>query len=109
MAAASKSPSELIHELRALVVDYAKQETVDPLKALGRYLAWGVVGSLLLCIGSIFVCVGLLRLLQSQTGAWFDGPWSFVPYVVVLLFAVVALCLLVSAVLRTKKTELERP
>lgn len=109
MATASKSPSELIQELRSLVVDYAKQETVDPLKALGRYLAWGIAGSILLGVGGLFVSVGLLRLIQTQTGGWFDGGWSFVPYVIVLFFAAVAIGLLVSAVLRTKKTELERP
>ena len=109
MATASKSPSELIQELRNLVVDYAKQETVDPLKALGRYLAWGIAGSILLGVGGLFLSVGLLRLIQTQTGGWFDGGWSFVPYVIVLLFAAVAIGLLVSAVLRTKKTELEQP
>jgi len=109
LATASKSPSELIQELRNLVVDYAKQETVDPLKALGRYLAWGIAGSILLGVGGLFLSVGLLRLIQTQTGGWFDGGWSFVPYVIVLLFAAVAIGLLVSAVLRTKKTELEQP
>ncbi len=109
MATASKSPSELIRELRSLVVVYAKQETVDPLKSLGRYLAWGIAGSILLGVGGLFLSVGLLRLIQTQTGGWLDGGWSFVPYVIVLLFAAAAIGLLVSAVLRTKKTELEQP
>ncbi len=109
MATASKSPSELIRELRSLVVVYAKQETVDPLKSLGRYLAWGIAGSILLGVGGLFLSVGLLRLIQTQTGGWLDGGWSFVPYVIVFLFAAAAIGLLVSAVLRTKKTELEQP
>ena len=38
-----------------------------------------------------------------------DGGWSFVPYLIVLVFVVVAIGLLVGAVLRTKKSELEQP
>jgi len=109
LASGSKSPSELIQELRSLVVDYAKQETVDPLKQLGRYLAFGLAGSLLIAVGGLFFAIGLLRLLQTQTGGWFDGGWSFVPYLVVAMFVAIAIAMLVNAVMRTKKTELEQP
>src|SRR5688572_23701293 len=57
----SKSPGELIAELRELVVTYAKQETVDPLRRLGRFLAFGVAGAVLLGLGGVFVVVGVLR------------------------------------------------
>ena len=109
MAGGPKSAQDLIDELRSLVVDYARQETVDPLRNLGRYLAFGVTGSVLLATGGVFVSLGLLRLLQEQTGGVFDGGWSFVPYLIVLVFVVVAIGLLVGAVLRTKKSELEQP
>lgn len=108
LASGTKSAPELINELRTLVVDYAKQETVDPLKSLGRYLAWGLVGSMMIAIGGLFFTVGLLRLLQTQTGGAFDGGWSFVPYLFVLLFAIVVLGLLGYAVMRTKKHQLEQ-
>ena len=75
----------------------------------GIGLAWGIAGSILLGVGGLVLSVGLLRLIQTQTGGWLDGGWSFVPYVIVLLFAAAAIGLLVSAVLRTKKTELEQP
>lgn len=109
MASTTKSAPELITELKTLVVEYAKQETVDPLRSLGRYLGFGVAGSFLLAIGGLFVSIGLLRLLQTETGGAFDGGWSFVPYLLVLVFAAVVLALLGLAVLRTKKTYMEQP
>ncbi len=60
-----------------LVVDYAKQETLGPLKSLGRFVAFGVAGSrgpvhrrdvLLLLAG--------LRALQTETGSTFTGNLS---------------------------------
>ena len=109
MASRNKSAPELINELKTLVIDYAKQETVDPLRSLGRYLGYGIAGSLLLAIGGLFFTVGLLRLLQTETGGAFDGGWSFVPYLLVLLFSGVGLARLGAAVLRTKKNVMEPP
>src|SRR5258708_559247 len=44
-----------------LVRAYAKQETIEPLKGLVRWVAAGVLGSLLLGIGTILVALGALR------------------------------------------------
>lgn len=85
-----------------LVRDYAKQETLGPLKGAGRWLALGSAGSLLLGLGSVLVLFGVLRLMQTETDA-FDGGFSWVPYVVVLV-----LCLALSAfaLSRVKKATL---
>ncbi len=109
MASRNKSAPELINELKTLVIEYARQETVDPLRSLGRYLGYGIAGSVLLAVGGLFFSIGLLRLLQTETGGAFDGGWSFVPYLFVLVFAVVVLGLLAFAVLRTKKNVMEQP
>ena len=69
-----------------LTVDYFKQEALDPLKGLGRFLLWGLTGSLAIAVGILLVLVGILRLLQSETGTALTGDWSWVPY-----FAVAAL------------------
>ena len=81
-----------LQELRELVVGYAKQETVDPLKQLGRFVLFGMLGSLVLGIGVVLLLLGLLRLLQTETGTAFQGNWSWVPY-----FAVLAGCGIVIA------------
>lgn len=95
-AGSTKSLGTLLSELRELVVAYAKQETLDPIRDLGRFLAFGVSGSLALGVGVCLLLLGGLRLLQSETGDAFTGHWSWVPYVTVLAAAgvVVALALI---------------
>jgi hypothetical protein len=66
-----------------LTVDYLKQETLEPLKGLGRFLIWGLAGSFSIAIGLLLLLVGVLRLLQDQTGSALSGDWSWVPYFVV--------------------------
>jgi hypothetical protein len=78
------NPQETIRELRELVVAYARQETVDPLKGLARYVAFGVAGAFLIGIGVVFLAIGGLRALQQQTGSHFTGNWSWAPYGIVV-------------------------
>ena len=78
-----KSVAEIAQELFDLLKAYAQQETLDPLKTLGVYLAWGLTGSLLLAAGGFFLALSLLRALQTQTGTTFTGNWSWVPYLIV--------------------------
>jgi hypothetical protein len=80
---------ELVLELKDLCIAYLRQETVVPLKQLGRYLAFGIVGSLLMGIGVLLLALGLLRLLQEETGTTFTGDWSWVPYIIVFAALIV--------------------
>jgi len=86
------SPQQTIRELKELVIAYAKQETVDPLKGLARYVAYGVVGAALLGMGIMFLAIGLLRILQGESDdPHFTGNWSWAPYaIVVVIVAAVA-------------------
>ena len=72
----------LAAELRDLVVTYLKQQTLVPLQKLGRYIGFGVLGSLLMGFGVLFLGVSLLRLLQTETDDTFAGDWSWVPYLI---------------------------
>ncbi len=80
-----KSLPELGRELVDLTVTYAKQETIDPLRSLGKRVGLGVVGSALASVGLIFLVVGVLRLVQVELEL--GGTVSFVPYLVAFLVA----------------------
>ena len=86
--AKQKKLSEIVQELWDLVRAYALQETVDPIKKLGAYVAWGGGGSAIISLGVFFLAMSALRFMQTETGDAFVGEFSWVPYLVVAL----ALC-----------------
>lgn len=71
-----------------LVIDYAKQETLGPLKSLGRFLAFGLMGSVAITLGTVLLLLAGLRALQSETGTSFTGHLSWLPYLIVAVVAV---------------------
>jgi hypothetical protein len=85
-------------ELVDLVVTYAKQQTIDPLKELARWVGFGVAGALLVGIGFLLIAIGILRGIQSEAGHHLTGDWSWVPYVVVVVFLGVVMALLVRRI-----------
>ena len=72
-------------EFKDLVVTYAKQETIVPIKGLGRFIAFGVAGSVLLANGLLLLMLAILRVLQTELDDTFDGNWSFAPYLITLI------------------------
>ena len=74
-----------------LTVDYLKQETVEPLRGLGRFLYMGIAGSFFLAFGLLLILLGVLRLLQTETGTALTGDWSWVPYAVVVVLGIVVI------------------
>ncbi|HXH59251.1 hypothetical protein [Iamia sp.] len=88
-----RGPKESATEVWGLVRDYAKQETVDPLKGLVSFAKWGLIGSVLVGIGVIELVVVVLRVAQAEGSTALDGRWSFVPYLITLVVATVVLLL----------------
>ena len=87
-------------EVVKLVVDYIKQETLDPVKGLGRYVVFGVSGSVALSIGLFVLSVGFLRILQTETGSTFTGNLSWIPYVICAVLVVLIAFIAVKAISR---------
>jgi Putative Actinobacterial Holin-X, holin superfamily III len=74
-----------------LTVDYLKQEVVEPLRGLGRFLYMGIAGSFFLAFGLLLILLGVLRLLQTETGSALMGDWSWVPYAATVILGVLVI------------------
>lgn len=105
--AENKTLPTLATELRDLVVAYLKQETLEPIKGIGRFIGFGVVGAAVLAIGLVLLVLGGLRALQVETGHHLGGHWSWAPYVVVLIAAGLVLYVAGRAI-GAKKRQAER-
>jgi hypothetical protein len=75
-------------ELFAVSTQYVLQETVAPLKRVVKVLGFGAAGAVTFALGAIIALVGVLRLLQTETGSVFGGSWSFAPYLLTAVFGV---------------------
>jgi hypothetical protein len=94
----NKSIPQTISELWELTKDYARQETVDPLKGVARYVAFGVGGALLGAIGVVMLMLAMLRALQTETNL--TGNWSWAPYALVLLAGLLLIAIAVARINR---------
>jgi hypothetical protein len=99
------SGEETLH----LVIDYVKQETLTPLKGLGRFMVFGVAGSVALAIGLVVLSVGFLRLLQGETGSTFTGNLSWLPYLICTVAVVLVAAVAVKAISRGQGRSAAQP
>ena len=99
---AAKAPS--LGEMYDLVRDYVKQETLDPIRGAGRWMAWAALGAVTLILGMTFLMLGLLRLVQSELFTANDGK-TWIPYLIVVIVSVL---LVLSSKARIRKPSLHR-
>lgn len=109
-AAAARSrrpaPGEQLSEAVQMVKDYARQETIDPLRTAGRWIGLGLAGAILIGAATFFLALGLLRLVQTEWPGTFHGRWmSLLPYAFALLLCIV---IAVLALLRINKKPLTK-
>jgi hypothetical protein len=83
-----------IEEIRGLAMRYIKEETIQPVKDLGRFVAYGTLGSIFVGFGTTMLLLAALRFLQEQFKV-LDGSLSWLPYLIVAVLAcgVIALTL----------------
>ena len=94
-----------VKETIQLAVGYLKQETVGPLKNLGRFLAFGIIGAMAIGFGLVMLCLAVLRCLQRLTdpGDMWSGNLTWIPYLLTFLFAVLLIAVIVLGGLRGGK------
>lgn len=98
----------MLNELRDLTVDYAKQETIEPLKSLGKFLLWGTIGSLFLGMGFLLWVLSALRVLQTETGSTFTNHLTWIPYVVTFAASLIVAVLAGLAIMKDWKAAQKR-
>ena len=87
-------------EVFRLAVAYTKQETIDPIKGLGKYLAFGIAGATFIGFGLVLCLLSVLRALQTQTGDHLTGSWVWVPYLGAVGACIVTLVAIVLVFVR---------
>ena len=94
-----KEGSELVDLLRRYLI----QETLTPLRTVGRTLLFGSAAAILLGIGMVLLLLGVLRVLQTETGRAFAGTWDWVPYPITAILGLVVVGGSGFAILRSHK------
>ena len=99
--AATDQVNDIVESVKA----YARQETIDPLKGAGRWVAVGSIGALCLGLAMVFLALAVLRMSQDLGGSALDGAWSFSHYLIT--FVVVA-ALVAASFSRIKQRSLAK-
>ena len=88
-----------LNDVVDMVKTYARQETLGPLRGAGRWIAFGLAGSLLLGTAASLLVLGVLRLVQTEFGPTFSGRWmSLLPYVIALVICIAVIGLAASRI-----------
>ncbi|HKH88768.1 MAG TPA: hypothetical protein VKA05_08085 [Acidimicrobiales bacterium] len=94
-----------LNELFDLLKRYVLQETVGPFKTIGRTLGYGTAAALLFGISGVFALLGVLRVLESETGSTFGGSLSWLPYLLTIVAGLILLAVAGAAFLRPPSSE----
>jgi hypothetical protein len=90
--------SASLGEVVEYVTEYAKQETLGPLRGAGRWLGYGAAASALLGLGILMLLLGLLRLLQTEWDRSATGSLSWLSYLIVVAVGSLVLGLTLSRI-----------
>jgi len=88
-----------VGDVIATVKEYARQETLGPLRGAARWLAFGAAAAIMLGAGASLLVLALLRLVQNEFAPTFEGRWmSLLPYLIALVASLVVIGLAVSRI-----------
>lgn len=107
--AKKSAPQGQIAQTVQLLQNYARQELREPLGNTGRWLLSGLIGAACIGFGTGFLVLGLLRMLQTEWPATFDGRWmNLIPYLCGLAFAGIVIGLAVRRINKSPLTKEKR-
>lgn len=96
----SISTTDQVTDVFESVKAYARQETIEPLKGAGRWLAAGTAAAMCLGLAMVFGSLGVLRLSQDLGGTALDGSWSFLHYFITLVITGIFVAITFSRISR---------
>lgn len=100
-----------VKDAARLTIDYVKQETVDPLRSLGRQIAFGLAGAMAIGFGLVLLLLGALRGVQTlfgandRTGRPMSEMNTYIPYFIGVGVCVLALTVLFLAFRSASKAD----
>ncbi len=94
---------KMVKEPIDLIINYVKSQTLVPLKRLVRYLGFGIGGSIFMALGLFLVNLAFLRYLQTSSP--FEGTFSFVPYLIVVVVDIAGIGILYAIASRKSMIE----
>jgi cytochrome c biogenesis protein CcdA len=100
-----KNDEASLGDVIEFVKAYAKQETLGPLKGVGRWLAFGAAAAFVMGLGLMIMLLGVLRLVQTEWDRAASGSLSWLAY---LITFIVTVALLIVTLLRVKKSTLNK-
>jgi hypothetical protein len=95
-----RGPVDQVGDLFDSVKQYARQETLEPIKGAVRWVAVGTLAALCLGLALVFAALGILRLSQDLGGTTLDGSWSFLHYFITLSIVAILVAVTFSRVSR---------
>ena len=95
-----RGPVDQVGDLFGSVKQYARQETLEPIKGAVRWVAVGTLAALCLGLALVFAALGILRLSQDLGGTTLDGSWSFLHYFITLSIVAILVAVTFSRVSR---------
>lgn len=95
-----KGPVDQVGDLFDSVKQYARQETLEPIKGAIRWVGVGSIAALSLGLALVFSALGVLRLSQDLGGTVLDGSWSFIHYFITFSIIAVVVFVIFSRVAR---------
>lgn len=93
-----------VSELLDLTKAYAMQETVEPIKGLGKFIGYGVGAAVAGGMSVILLLLGVLRLLQRETAPHLTGKLSWIPYLITMAIAGIVMAIALAAIGRKKES-----